>query len=403
LRPDSIEASRATAVLTGAPPVRALGVDGAQVRLLLTGSVENLLATWSDTRALFPYSSRLHDSTIINEYQQPLAVRYTINSLLGLVEAAKAGTVDVSEPHVSALAAAFLARTDEREALPADRGLATVLRCAIGAEPTTLRAQVRGLAEVLADGDATTLNMQDVAWILWGAAAARHAGIAQGADVARAAYHLITRNLVDPGTGLPRHSARRYRRDVVSFGAFTYFLRAMHEAAAALGDERANRLFDAGVARAIAMQGPHGEWPWMIDARSGAPFDFYPVFTVHQDSMAMLFHPALARELAGASDAIRRSLAWVFGDNEFGQPMFVERPFFAYRSIERGGRAPRIRRYARSLRHRIAPSPATTGARRTRLNDECRSYHLGWVLFVWSNRPEALEADTQLNGPPIRS
>jgi hypothetical protein len=72
--------------------------------------------------------------------------------------------------------------------------------------------------------------------------------------------------------------------------------------------------------------------------------------------------------------------------------MFVERPFFAYRSIERAERAQRIRRYSRALRHRISPSPATTDAPRVHLNDECRSYHLGWLLYVWSNRPETLAA-----------
>jgi hypothetical protein len=120
---------------------------------------------------------------------------------------------------------------------------------------------------------------------------------------------------------------------------------------------------------------------------------------VHQDSMAMLFlHPALDRGVPGANEAITRSLAWVFGENELGRPMFVEEPFFAYRSIERAERAQRVRRYARSVWHRLSPHPATPNARRVRLNDECRSYHLGWVLYVWSNRPETLDG-----GPPLAS
>src|SRR5438093_6782818 len=32
-----------------------------------------------------------------------------------------------------------------------------------------------------------------------------------------------------------------------------------------------------------SLQGPQGEWPWMIDVRSGNPLDVYPVFAVHQD------------------------------------------------------------------------------------------------------------------------
>jgi hypothetical protein len=379
--------------VSGPSPNSSAGMESAQIRLLVEGSVENLLGSWSDTFSLFPFSSRFDGSTIVHEYTHPVAIRYTINSLIGLLAAAASQKVDLSEASVRALAAAFLARPPDRPALPADRGLATLLHCELDADATTLRAQVGALAEVLARGDATTLNMQDAAWILWGAAAARRAGIPEATDVVRAAYRLITRELVDECTGLPRHSARRYRRDIVSFGSLTYFLRAMHEAAAALGEEEAQRLFDAGVARAIDLQGPRGEWPWMIDCRTATAFDFYPVFSVHQDSMAMLFlHPAVERGLPGASEAIGRSVEWVFGRNEVAQPMFVERPFFAYRSIERAERAPRIRRYARSLRHRISPSPAATGARRIGVNDECRSYHLGWILYVWSSPPNALEA-----------
>ena len=82
-------------------------------------------------------------------------------------------------------------------------------------------------------------------------------------------------------------------------------------------------------------------------------------------------------------------MPWVFGANELLTPMYVERPFFAYRSIERAERAPRLRRGLRSLGRRASSPGAVTGAGRIRINDECRSYHLGWILYVWSNRAEA--------------
>jgi hypothetical protein len=383
---------RASPGLGAERPAKASGVNAERIRLLLEVSAENLLATWSDSLALFPYSSRLRDSTIVNDYGHRGAVRYTINSLLGLSEAARSGNVDLSGADVGALASEFLRRNAGEVTLAADRGLLIHLQTALGAGARTLRPQVRELADVLRAGG-SALSMQDVAWVLWGAAAAWRAGVAEAADVVHSAYRLITSELVEESTGLPRHCSRRYRRTVVSFGALTYFLRAMHEAATTLGDQDAERLFERGVRRAISLQGPHGEWPWMIDARTGTAFDFYPVFTVHQDSMAMLFlHPALDGGLPGVGRAINRSLDWVFGENGLDQRMFIEQPGFAYRSIERAEGAPRLRRYGRAVGHRVAPSPATTGARRIRLNDECRSYHLGWILYAWSNRPEALGA-----------
>jgi hypothetical protein len=139
--------------------------------------------------------------------------------------------------------------------------------------------------------------------------------------------------------------------------------------------------------RAIAFQGPEGEWPWMIDVRSGKPFDVYPVFSVHQDSMAMLFlHPYLDSGESGATEAIRRSIAWCYGENELGEDLYRFDPFFAYRSIERIERLPRLRRYLRGISRRATSASAAYASASVRLNRECRSYHLGWILYAWSHR-----------------
>jgi len=188
---------------------------------------------------------------------------------------------------------------------------------------------------------------------------------------------------------LPFHSDRRYRRRVASFGAVTYFLRALHEAATAFGDEDADQLFTAGLERTLALQGPLGDWPWMIDPVSGRSLDRYPVFAVHQDSMAMLFLlPALDRGVVGARQALDRSLDWALGRNELGIPMYVDDPIFvAFRSIERRERAPRARRYLRSSANVLMRrSGETERAPALRLNSECRSYHLGWILYAWCGR-----------------
>ena len=77
----------------------------------------------------------------------------------------------------------------------------------------------------------------------------------------------------------------------------------------------------------LELQGPRGEWPWMISVRTGIPLDFYPVFGVHQDSMAMLFLlPALDDGLVDVESAIDASLAWSLGDNELGEPMYGRDP-----------------------------------------------------------------------------
>ena len=64
-----------------------------------------------------------------------------------------------------------------------------------------------------------------------------------------------------------------------------------------------------------------------MSGASGAIVDPYPVFSVHQDSMALLFLlPALDRGLPGTAEAISRSLAWCFGENELGIDFYVRDP-----------------------------------------------------------------------------
>ena len=82
------------------------------------------------------------------------------------------------------------------------------------------------------------------------------------------------------------------------------------------------------------------------------------------------------------ADFIRRR-----GNNELQIQFYLHDPFFAYRSIERAERAPRLLRYARFLSYSLSKRAGTFGSGPSlRLNDECRSYHLGWILFAWAER-----------------
>lgn len=350
---------------------------------LCLGALEFLENAYDEDRALFSYSATLVDGRFVNDFEHPLALRYTVNTLLGLRRAAPYadGHALCAEEHVER----FLERQAGRLTSPADRGLLLAL-LAEGPWEEEARRVLSGVEEVCGRPG---LNVQDVAWLLWGASAATRAGFA-GAESLAARLLRTLLDFAHVSSGLPRHSATRYRGHVVSFGGLVYYLRALHEAAGALGDHAAGVRFRRGVEFALELQGPNGEWPWMIGVARGLPLDVYPVFTVHQDSMAMLFLlPALDSGL-DVRPAIEASIAWNFGHNQLGEPLVVEAPFHVYRSIERAERLPRARRYARTLARATAARPA--GLVRNdelRVNRECRSYHLGWVLFAWAGREDA--------------
>lgn len=351
-------------------------------------AVSFLEAVYSPELALFPYSTSVCEGRYVNDFRRDESIRYTINTLLGLQEAARTA----GRPEATAVAAAedaFLERRYGDIRSFADLGLLLVLLRDRLDDPRAVDA-LRRVDEVVSGPAVRALEMQSLAWMLWGLCSAAPASAA-AEQLADRLFGTIASDFVGD-SGLPRHSLKRYRRDIVSFGAIVYFLRAIHEFAALTSNSQARRLFENGVERMIRIQGPRGEWPWLTSVRGARSVEFYPVFAVHQDSMAMLFLlPALDAGLPGAAEAVSRSFEWVLGANELELAMYRNAPFRAYRSIERTDAVPRATRYARALTN-VALQRRTTVAegRGVRLNPECRSYHLGWLLYVWSSRPQLL-------------
>jgi len=364
-------------------------VDALSARGLCQESVDFLLEVWSPELGLFPYSTSVRGGSYVNDYRRPAADRYTVNTLLGLQQAAAAGLLD--ESAVSALVDRFLERCFHNLTSPSDLGLLLVLLRKEQTSPYRREALDR-LVRLASSEGTGKLDLQTLGWVLWGLSTAAPSS-PEAEPGAHAVFRTISDGFVDKTSDLARHSVRLYRRGLVSFGSTVYFLRAMHEYAALTGDERAVALFENGVRRMVDNQGPNGEWPWLYSVRRGVPVEYYPVFAVHQDAMAMLFLlPALDRGMSWVKEPIVRSVSWVFGRNELDTPTFVHGPFRAYRSIERTHTLPRTTRYFRSLGNLALGKASTLSpSGRVRINPECRSYHLGWFLYVWSDRMPLLD------------
>jgi hypothetical protein len=151
--------------------------------------------------------------------------------------------------------------------------------------------------------------------------------------------------------------------------------------------------FKDAVARIIKLQGSNGEWAWFYDASRGAIVDWYQIYSVHQDAMSLLFlFPALELGVPSSSEAIRKSYTWLFGQNEINARMIDLDPFFIRRSIRRKGSFEREKRFFRSM----ALTTSGRDAKRAKpnyleINPESRSYHIGWILYVWAGRSDFKE------------
>jgi hypothetical protein len=347
-------------------------------------AIDYLAHAYDPRRALFSWRSRLLDGVAVHDFD-PLSrtLRYTINTYLGLGEAERHGAHIEWLGPVGERVAQFLAAYEAQIASGGDLGLLLVLLAGCDpSHPAVERALAR-IESVAARADAArALDMQELSWMLWGASAWSSQPRARA--LAERLFELAAEGFVVRETGLPRHSTRSYRAHTVSFGSIVYFLRAMHEHGTTSGEPRARELFAECLRTVLALQEQDGGWPWMIDVRTAVPIDVYPIFTVHQDSMAMLFlFPARDYGIAGVEQAIERSFRWNLGCNELHSAILVERPYaWFYRSIERCERWPRARRYLRGLGPRARTHPGRS--REVRLNRECRSYHPGWILYAWS-------------------
>ena len=356
-----------------------------ELRHYCEGALDYLRRAYDPAATLFSFRSTIDRyGSIVNDFDHPQTVRYTINTFLGLTQAERfLGPIDWM-PDVASRVRVFLSGYEQRLRSHADIGLLLVLLTDVDpTHPAIARCLERIDAAISGPTLRQRLNMQDLAWMLWGATAA--AGDPVGGAIAHRLFELIRTRYIDAETGLPHHSLARYRAHLLSFGSLVYFLRSVSEYGERFANEHARQLFRRGVQRALEIQAPDGAWPWMLDVRTGETIDSYPVFTVHQDSMAMLFLlPAQALGISGIQSAIRRSLLWNFGDNQLGVSLVRERPcFWIDRAIERDEQHARARRFLRSLHGRRADYPQP--AARVRINRECRSYHLGWVLYAWAS------------------
>ena len=214
-----------------------------------------LLDVVREQDGLFPYSTTVRDGAYVNDFEHPAAVRYTINSLLGLQAVASRDGSGVDSTDVQRLAETFWERHGKYTTNPADLGLLLVLLsegAVADGRLTDLLAAVRG---VVRSGAARRLTMQDLSWMLWGACTAAHAGTDGASAVAVELGDVVRESFLDPVSMFPRHDLSRYRRDVVSFGALTYFLRAMFELYRLTDDPRAKRIFHEGVRATLTCRG----------------------------------------------------------------------------------------------------------------------------------------------------
>jgi hypothetical protein len=358
---------------------------------LIQASFSLLQKMYDPNRCLFSHKTDVDGATYTSDFSYPHSLRYTINVLAGLQRAQEHRHVRWD---VCGELDRFLNLHGQHITNAGDKGLLLYV-AAHGRSQRQFRifTEVRDLVDQPAR--LRTLNLQEVSWMLSGLT--EYAAVSQKPEAVTAAedlFQFIDRYFLNKDTMLPFHDLSLWRRPFTTFGGIVYFLKALAEYAAAFNNKYAEVIFKEGVSKMLEFQGPRGEWPWFYNVFDSKVVDWYPIYSVHQDSMAALFLlPALDLSIGGAAQAIEKSYRWLFGNNQLGLPMMVTSPdFFIYRCIHRRGALERPKRFGRSALLSAIPKSAGFAAnRQLEVIKHGRSYHPGWILFAWSPRKDFTE------------
>jgi hypothetical protein len=145
--------------------------------------------------------------------------------------------------------------------------------------------------------------------------------------------------------------------------------------------------------RIVEAQGPLGQWWWLYSPSTATVLEGYPVYSVHQDGMAFMGLVPVEQLGEGSyGEALALGLEWLYERNELSLSLVEDDPPFICRNIQRVGsdadaafgisRANLVRAVTRSWHPRSVSDQIEVPPEQLEPLRECRSYHLGWLLFA---------------------
>ena len=182
--------------------------------------------------------------------------------------------------------------------------------------------------------------------------------------------------------------ATALRAHVACFADLVYPVHALAWYAALTRDGAAAAVAMTAGRAICARQGDAGQWWWHYDRRTGDVIERYPVYAVHQDSMAPMALFALSD--LGAHDVeahVDAGLRWLARSPELrGGTLVDDEAEIIWRKVARRepGKTSRTLQAlaSRSSERRRVPGLDAVFPPRA-IDYEDRPYHLGWVLYAW--------------------
>ena len=188
----------------------------------------------------------------------------------------------------------------------------------------------------------------------------------------------------------PDPSAKRQLRGhVTCFADFVYPVMALCDYYRISGNNEALEAARKCANRICSLQGEDGQWWWHYDVRTGKIVEHFPVYSVHQDSMAPMALAAVKRACGDDhTESIHKGLNWLTYSPEISGSLIDAQNGVIWRKVAR--REPgKMVRGLQAAASRLHPSLRVGGTNLTfppgAVDYESRPYHMGWILYAWPN------------------
>jgi len=356
---------------------------------LVEFALSGLLNCWMPDKVLFSFRYKTNDPGAPNQSNDAFDPFYTLNVLLGFSKLEGMRTFAGVE-----LTDIFSHACSELMKVP-DKKYAFGTALWAGAELNfPLSDQImREIRKLLDDpGSWEKLAAQDIGMLLSGCVAyGRRNGGEEWLNYARNLKDSILLRYCCGDSGLFYNNANGFRRRFASFATGTYLSLGLFHYGEWQNDQTCIDRALRCVSALMGHQGKNGEWPWFYHAPSGRVVDMYEVYSVHQDGMApAILHHAVAHGLPGAKEALERGFEWILGKNQLGRSMLVADSSQILRSqLRKSDANSRRRRALRAIVNgMLGRSDGLVPADKISVRQECRSYHLGWVIWSFGGRDD---------------
>jgi len=192
-----------------------------------------------------------------------------------------------------------------------------------------------------------------------------------------------------------KHASWDIRYNIANFADQIYSIYAISRYIKVTSDNKFCDIAEQCADSITLMQGELGQWWWHYDSNKGTVIEKYPVYSVHQDSMAPFALMALME--VSSKDyfpALKLGVKWLSGQNELSMNMLASNDNnFINRGINRTTVLNLLRKVV-TLSTKLnlpfsLPEKYNKKEYLELMNWE-HSYHLGWVLYTYTKENESM-------------